>query len=95
MALRKMREVAEEVKQRFPEVGEIGIWHRVGTLEIGETSLLVALSSPHRREGFEACHWAVDRIKEVVPVWKKEHFTGGGAAWVEGNPVDVPDPVKP
>ena len=87
MALRKLREVAEETKRRFPEISEIGAWHRIGTLEIGETSLLVAVSSPHRKDAFEACHWAVDRIKEVVPVWKKEHWTGG-SAWVEGHVVN-------
>jgi molybdopterin converting factor subunit 1 len=89
MALRKMREVAEETKRRFPEISEIGVWHRVGTLEIGETSLLVAVSSPHRAQAFEACHWAVDRVKEVVPVWKKEHWADG-AEWVEGHAVDAP-----
>jgi molybdopterin synthase catalytic subunit len=89
MALRKMREVAAETKQRFPEVCEVGVWHRVGTLEIGETSLLVAVSSPHRKDAFEACHWCVDRIKEVVPVWKKEHWADG-SAWVEGHAVEAP-----
>jgi molybdopterin converting factor subunit 1 len=89
MALRKMREVAAETKQRFPEVCEVGVWHRIGTLEIGETSLLVAVSSPHRRDAFDACHWCVDRVKEVVPVWKKEHW-GEGSAWVEGHPVEAP-----
>jgi molybdopterin synthase catalytic subunit len=89
MALRKMREVAAETRQRFPEVCEVGVWHRIGTLEIGETSLLVAVSSPHRKDAFEACHWCVDRIKEVVPVWKKEHWADG-AAWVEGHTVQAP-----
>ncbi len=89
MALKKLREVAAETKQRFPAVSEVGAWHRLGTLAIGETSLLVAVSSPHRKEAFEACHWAVDRIKEVVPVWKKEHWAGG-AAWVEGHSVETP-----
>jgi molybdopterin converting factor subunit 1 len=89
MAVRKMREVAEETKRRFPEISEVGVWHRIGTLEIGETSLLVAVSSPHRKEAFEACHWCVDRVKEVVPVWKKEHWAGG-SAWVEGHTVDAP-----
>jgi molybdopterin synthase catalytic subunit len=89
MALRKLREVAGETQQRFPEVTMVGAWHRVGTLEIGETSLLVAVSSPHRVDAFEACHWAVDRIKEVVPVWKKEHWRGG-SAWVEGHAVEAP-----
>lgn len=94
MAVSKMREVAKEVKRRFPEISEIGIWHRTGLLEIGETSLLVVLSSPHRKEGFEACHWAVDRIKQIVPVWKKEHFADGSAAWVEGHQVEVPETAK-
>ena len=89
MALKKMREVGETTKRRFPEITEIGVWHRVGTLEIGETSLLVAVSSPHRKDAFDACHWAVDRIKEVVPVWKKEHWQDG-AAWVEGHTVEPP-----
>jgi molybdopterin synthase catalytic subunit len=89
MALKKMREVAGEVKDRFAEISEVGIWHRIGMLEIGETSLLVAVSSPHRKEAFEACHWAVDRIKEIVPVWKKEFFDGG-AVWVEGHAVETP-----
>jgi len=92
MALRKMREVAAETKRRFPQISEVGVWHRIGTLEIGETSLLVAVASPHRKEAFEACHWAVDRVKEVVPVWKKEHWAGG-AAWVEGHAVQPPTSV--
>jgi molybdopterin synthase catalytic subunit len=93
MALNKMRECAAETRKRFPQISEIGVWHRIGTLEIGETSLLVAVSSPHRKEAFEACHWAVDRIKEVVPIWKKEHWAGG-SAWVEGHAVDAPETAQ-
>ena len=89
MAVAKMRETAEETKRRFPEISEVGVWHRVGMLEIGETSLLVAVSSPHRKEAFEACQWCVDRVKQVVPVWKKEHWVGGGAQWVPGYQVDI------
>jgi molybdopterin synthase catalytic subunit len=89
MAVRKLREVADQTKRRFPEISEIGAWHRIGVLEIGEASLLVAVSSPHRAQAFEACHWAVDRIKEVVPVFKKEHWAGG-SAWVEGHAVEEP-----
>jgi len=89
MAVRKLREVAEETKRSFPEISEIGAWHRIGVLEIGEASLLVAVSSPHRAQAFEACHWAVDRIKEVVPVFKKEHWAEG-SAWVEGHAVEEP-----
>jgi molybdopterin synthase catalytic subunit len=94
MALRQMRHVAAETKQRFPEISEVGIWHRIGTLEVGETSLLVAISSPHRKEAFEASLWCVDRIKEVVPVFKKEHWAGG-SAWVEGHAVEPPQTANP
>ena len=65
--------------------------HRTGRLKIGETSLLVAVSAAHRREAFEACHYAVDRIKEVVPIWKKEIWEDGGGDWVKGHPVDAPE----
>ncbi len=88
MAMKKMREVADEVRAKFP-VLEIGIVHRVGRLEIGETSLLVAVSSGHRGESFEACHYAVDRIKQIVPVWKKEVWEDG-SEWIEGHTPEVP-----
>jgi molybdopterin synthase catalytic subunit len=94
MALKTLCQVGDETKARFPAVSEIGIWHRIGLLEIGETSLLVAVSSAHRQNAFEACHWAVDRVKEVVPVWKKEHWRGG-AAWVEGHAVEPPETARP
>jgi len=83
MATKVMRRLAEEVKERWA-VTDIAIQHRTGRLEIGETSLLVAVSSPHRREAFEACHALVDRFKEVVPVWKKEVWEGG-EEWIEGD----------
>jgi molybdopterin synthase catalytic subunit len=75
-------------------IDEIGVWHRVGRLEIGETSLLVAVASAHRQEAFEACHWTVDRVKEVVPVWKKEYWADG-SAWLEGHPVTPPEAATP
>lgn len=87
MALKKMREVADEARCRW-EITDIAINHRTGRLKIGETSLLVAVSAAHRKEAFEACHYAVDRIKEVVPVWKKEVWEGG-ESWVEGHPVNA------
>ncbi len=83
MAVKKMREVAAEVRAKYNVTG-VGVLHRTGRLEIGETSLLVAVSSGHRKEAFEACHFAVDRIKQIVPVWKKEVFEGG-EQWIEGN----------
>lgn len=87
MAIKKMREVADEVRARFPVTG-IGVLHRIGRLEIGETSLLVAVSSGHRGEAFEACHYAVDRIKQIVPIWKKEVWEDG-EEWIEGHAVEA------
>lgn len=93
LAEKKLREVADEVRRRFP-ITDIGVLHRTGHLEIGETSLLVAVAAPHRQEAFEAAHYAVDRIKEIVPIWKKEIWEDGGGAWVAGHPVEVPDVAK-
>ena len=62
----------------------IAIAHRVGRLEIGEASVIIAVSSPHRKEALEACHYAIDRLKQTVPVWKKEYWEGG-EVWIE-NP---------
>lgn len=85
MAEKVMRDLASEILGRFP-VTDIAIQHRTGRLEIGEASLLIAVSSPHRKEGFEAAAALVDRFKEVVPVWKKEVWEGG-EEWIEGEPV--------
>ena len=85
LATKVMRQIAEEIRERYP-VTDIAMQHRTGRLEIGETSLLVAVSSPHRREAFQACHALVDRFKEVVPVWKKEVWEGG-EEWIEGEAV--------
>lgn len=86
MATKVMREIADEIADRWPEVIDIAVQHRTGRLEIGETSLLVAVSAPHRQEAFEACHALVDRFKEVVPIWKKEVWEGG-EEWIEGEAV--------
>jgi molybdopterin synthase catalytic subunit len=83
MAAGVMREIAEEIQREWP-LTDIAAQHRTGRLEIGETSLLVAVSSAHRREAFEACHAFVDRLKERVPVWKKEVWEGG-EEWIEGE----------
>jgi molybdopterin synthase catalytic subunit len=82
MAERVMRELAEEAKERFG-LEDCAVLHRTGRLEIGETSLLVAVASGHRAESFEAGHWLVNEIKKKVPVWKKEVWDDG-EAWIEG-----------
>ena len=93
LAEKKLREVGDEVRQRF-DIDGIGVHHRMGRVEIGETSLLVAVSSAHRREAFEACHFAVDRIKQTVPIWKKEIWADGSGDWVAGHSVDAPESAK-
>lgn len=83
MATKVMTQIAGEIKAKWP-VTDVGIWHRIGHLEIGEASLLVVITAGHRKEAFEACHHCVDRIKEIVPVWKKEVWDNG-ESWVEGD----------
>jgi MoaE-MoaD fusion protein len=83
MALQKMEEIRNEVKQRF-SVDRVDMIHRLGRLEIGETSVAIIVTSAHRRAAFEACHYAIDRLKQIVPIWKKEYFEGG-AVWAEGE----------
>ena len=85
MATKMMRQIAEEARAAR-EIDDVAIQHRTGRLEIGESSLLIAVSSAHRKEAFEACHALVDRFKEVVPIWKKEVWEGG-EEWVEGETI--------
>jgi len=90
MALSEMKRLGKEAHQRF-EIAHIGIVHRVGRLEIGETSVVVAVSAPHRRAAFEACEWAIRELKRTVPIWKKE-FYEDGEIWVEGE--GAPEELK-
>jgi len=83
MALSSLEGLSEEVRRRFP-VGEVALWHRTGALQPGDVSVVVAVSSVHREEAFAAARWALDTLKETVPVWKKE-FDQGGAVWIEGD----------
>lgn len=84
MAEKKMAEIGTEVQRKF-DVGEIAMVHRLGHLEIGESSIVIAVAAPHRHAAFEACAYAMDRVKEDVPVWKKEFFADGDAHWVNQN----------
>ena len=76
MALAEMRKIGAVASQRW-SIERIAIVHRVGIVPIGAASVAIAVSAAHRRAAFEACHFAIDRLKEVVPIWKKEHFEGG------------------
>ena len=83
MAYAKMREIAAEIHAKFP-VHRLAMVHRLGRLEIGETSVVIVVTSAHRAAAFEACRHAIDTLKRVVPIWKKEYFAGG-AVWAEGE----------
>ena len=84
MAERQMAEIGAEVRRKFL-IGEVAIVHRLGRLEIGESSIVIAVAAPHRQAAFEACAYAMDRVKEQVPVWKKEFFVDGEDHWVNQN----------
>lgn len=81
MALSEMQRLGVEAHQRF-DIAHIGIVHRTGRLEIGETSVVISVSAPHRKAAFEACEWAIKELKRTVPIWKKEIYADG-EAWVE------------
>jgi len=83
MAERELKRLGREAHERF-DIAHIGIVHRTGRLEIGETSVVIAVSAPHRRAAFEACEWAIRQLKRTVPIWKKEFFADG-EVWVEGE----------
>jgi molybdopterin synthase catalytic subunit len=81
MAEAKLKEIGEAVYRRWPGVKQVAMAHRIGRLRVGEASVVLAVSAAHRHDAFEACHFAIDRLKETVPIWKKEIFEDG-AVWV-------------
>jgi molybdopterin synthase catalytic subunit len=95
MAEKKMAEIAQEVSEKWG-VDRVAMIHRVGKLEIGEVSVAVAVASPHRKDGFEACQYAMDRLKQIVPIWKREVWADGEAEWVKPDAVffDAPNMGK-
>ena len=86
MAEKKMAEIAQEIHEKWG-LDRIAMIHRVGRLEIGEVSVAVAVASPHRKEAFEACHYAMNRLKQIVPIWKREVWADGEEEWVKPDPV--------
>jgi molybdopterin synthase catalytic subunit len=82
MAEKKLAEIEREVRSRWP-VGDVVMIHRLGHLELGEISVAVGVSCPHRDDAFSACRLAIDRIKEIVPIWKKENWADGSTEWVD------------
>ena len=81
MARAKLEELETAARSRWP-IDKVGIVHRLGHLELGDISVAVAVSCPHRAQAFEACRHAIDRLKEIVPIWKKEHWADGKTEWV-------------
>lgn len=86
MALKQMKKLIAEAGERF-EIASVGIIHRLGKLEIGETSVVISVGAPHRRAAFEACEWLIKELKRTVPIWKKEVFSDG-EIWIEGDSGD-------
>ncbi len=84
MAEKELEKILAQVRERWPDV-RLALSHRVGRLEIGDAAVMIAAAAPHRAEAFEACRFAIDTLKESVPIWKKE-FADGGAYWVEDTP---------
>ena len=79
MAEEQLQRIGDEIRRRWPTIRQVAIVHRIGHLQIGETIVVIAVSSPHRQETFAATHYAIDRLKEIVPIWKKEVWKNGEA----------------
>lgn len=84
MAIRQMEQLADEARKRWP-ITDLAVVHRVGTLQVGEISVVIAVAASHRGEAFDACEWLIDELKHSVPIWKKEIYTEG-EAWIEDRP---------
>ena len=82
MALKELQKIRDQAMQRWP-LNRMAIVHRIGRMEIGESSVFIAVSSAHRGDAFEACRFAIDTLKTTVPIWKKEHYQDG-EVWIEG-----------
>ena len=82
--LPRLRGLAAEMRQRWPEIGRVVVWHREGRVQLTESSVVVAVSTPHRSEAFAACQFGIDTLKATVPIWKKEYWNGG-SDWAQGS----------
>ncbi len=89
LAVRALAQIVDEAQTAWPAV-RLAVHHRIGRLEIGEASIIIAAASPHRAAAFAACRYAIERVKQIVPIWKREHFDGG-EVWLEGATADPND----
>jgi molybdopterin synthase catalytic subunit len=89
LAVRTMHQIVDETQGTWPAV-RLGVHHRVGRLAIGEASVAIVAASPHRADAFAACRYAIERVKQIVPIWKREYFDGGDV-WLEGATADPDD----
>ncbi len=83
MAIQVFRQIASEIRHKWSDVNRVVIHHRVGRLQVGEISVLVAVGCPHRLAAFEACRYAIDTLKDNAPIWKKEWYLGGEWSWMK------------
>ena len=91
LAIKAFERIAEEAAERWPDV-RLAIHHRTGRVEIGEASVVIAVASPHRADAFAVSRYAIERLKQIAPIWKHEHFDGG-EVWIEGATADPADDV--
>jgi molybdopterin synthase catalytic subunit len=89
LAVRALERITAEVGEAWPGV-RLGVHHRIGRLELGEASIIIVAASPHRAAAFAACRYTIERVKQIVPIWKHEHFEGGDV-WLEGATADPDD----
>src|SRR5882672_1435872 len=89
LAVRALQRIIDEARGLWPDA-RLAAHHRIGRLEIGEASIVIAAASPHRADAFAACRYMIERVKQIVPIWKREHFDGGDV-WLEGATADPDD----
>jgi molybdopterin synthase catalytic subunit len=89
LAIRALQRIVDEARELWPGA-RVAVHHRLGRVEIGEASIVIAAASPHRADAFAACRYTIERVKQIVPIWKREHFEGGDV-WLEGATADPDD----
>jgi molybdopterin synthase catalytic subunit len=89
LAVRALQRIVDEAREAWPSA-RLGVHHRIGRLELGEASIVIVAASPHRAAAFAACRYTIERVKQIVPIWKHEHFEGGDV-WLEGATADPTD----